>query len=170
MWLLKPHYKGNRSYHNWECGIWQTTLVFISCDPLRTWSVRILLDFQQNILEWGKCYSPCLKYTLAMQQQLSRAFQSPICMVFHLLCSWSFFTISFEILAQSQGKKREGLKESVLILIVTSCYCFSFWLMPAFMLKKIVLGNFASGPVDPEMADGIDFMVDRVGGCVLQLL
>ncbi|XP_025929563.1 maspardin isoform X2 [Apteryx rowi] len=38
----------------------------------------------------------------------------------------------------------------------------SFWLMPAFMLKKIVLGNFASGPVDPEMADGIDFMVDRV--------
>lgn len=39
--------------------------------------------------------------------------------------------------------------------------------MPAFMLKKIVLGNFASGPLDPEMADGIDFMVDRVGGCVL---
>lgn len=36
--------------------------------------------------------------------------------------------------------------------------------MPAFMLKKIVLGNFASGPVDPEMADGIDFMVDRVSG------
>lgn len=39
--------------------------------------------------------------------------------------------------------------------------------MPAFMLKKIVLGNFASGPLDPEMADGIDFMVDRVGSCVL---
>ncbi|KAL7980181.1 hypothetical protein Chor_001449 [Crotalus horridus] len=38
----------------------------------------------------------------------------------------------------------------------------SFWLLPAFMLKKIVLGNFASGPVDPEMADGIDFMVDRL--------
>lgn len=34
--------------------------------------------------------------------------------------------------------------------------------MPAFMLKKIVLGNFASGPLDPEMADGIDFMVDRL--------
>lgn len=47
--------------------------------------------------------------------------------------------------------------------IVTSSFCFSFWLMPAFMLKKIVLGNFASGPLDPEMADGIDFMVDRVG-------
>nr|XP_029501076.1 maspardin-like [Oncorhynchus nerka] len=30
------------------------------------------------------------------------------------------------------------------------------------MLKKIVLGNFAKGPVDPKMADAIDFMVDRV--------
>ncbi|XP_072516931.1 maspardin isoform X2 [Salminus brasiliensis] len=38
----------------------------------------------------------------------------------------------------------------------------SFWLMPAFMLKKIVLGNFAKGPVDPKMADAIDFMVDRL--------
>ncbi|XP_077374356.1 maspardin isoform X2 [Festucalex cinctus] len=38
----------------------------------------------------------------------------------------------------------------------------SFWLMPAFMLKKIVLGNFAKGPVDPEMAGAIDFMVDRL--------
>lgn len=35
--------------------------------------------------------------------------------------------------------------------------------MPAFMLKKIVLGNFAKGPVDSKMADAIDFMVDRVG-------
>lgn len=38
----------------------------------------------------------------------------------------------------------------------------SFWLMPAFMLKKIVLGNFSSGPVDPMMANAIDFMVDRL--------
>ena len=30
------------------------------------------------------------------------------------------------------------------------------------MLKKIVLGNFSSGPVDPMMADAIDFMVDRL--------
>ncbi|XP_040198242.1 maspardin [Rana temporaria] len=37
-----------------------------------------------------------------------------------------------------------------------------FWLMPAFMLKKILLGNFSSGPVDPVMADAIDFMVDRL--------
>lgn len=42
----------------------------------------------------------------------------------------------------------------------------SFWLMPAFMLKKIVLGNFAKGPVDSKMADAIDFMVDRVSRCV----
>lgn len=34
--------------------------------------------------------------------------------------------------------------------------------MPSFMLKKIVLGNFSSGPVDSVMADAIDFMVDRV--------
>uniref|UniRef100_A0A8C6ARV8 Uncharacterized protein n=3 Tax=Monodon monoceros TaxID=40151 RepID=A0A8C6ARV8_MONMO len=34
--------------------------------------------------------------------------------------------------------------------------------MPSFMLKKIVLGNFSSGPVDPMMADAIDFMVDRL--------
>lgn len=30
------------------------------------------------------------------------------------------------------------------------------------MLKKIVLGNFAKGPVDSKMADAIDFMVDRL--------
>lgn len=40
----------------------------------------------------------------------------------------------------------------------------SFWLMPAFMLKKIVLRNFAKGPLDSKMADAIDFMVDRVSG------
>uniref|UniRef100_A0A672Q2K4 Maspardin n=1 Tax=Sinocyclocheilus grahami TaxID=75366 RepID=A0A672Q2K4_SINGR len=38
----------------------------------------------------------------------------------------------------------------------------SFWLMPAFMLKRIVLGNFAKGLMDPKMADAIDFMVDRL--------
>lgn len=71
-----------------------------------------------------------------------------------------------------QGKgafttQRLDIESLVLENIVTSYFCFSFWLMPAFMLKKIVLGNFASGPLDPEMADGIDFMVDRVGSCVL---
>lgn len=38
--------------------------------------------------------------------------------------------------------------------------------MPAFMLKKIVLGNFAKGPVDSKMADAIDFMVDRVSAAL----
>ena len=46
--------------------------------------------------------------------------------------------------------------------ILNNALLHSFWLMPAFMLKKIVLGNFAKGPVDPKMADAIDFMVDRV--------
>ncbi|CAG5850747.1 unnamed protein product [Menidia menidia] len=45
----------------------------------------------------------------------------------------------------------------------TANRCFyRFWLMPAFLLKKIVLGNFARGPMDPKMADAIDFMVDRL--------
>lgn len=39
--------------------------------------------------------------------------------------------------------------------------------MPGFMLKKIVLGNFTTGPVDSKMADAIDFMVDRVGSFLL---
>uniref|UniRef100_A0A8C4RBM3 SPG21 abhydrolase domain containing, maspardin n=1 Tax=Eptatretus burgeri TaxID=7764 RepID=A0A8C4RBM3_EPTBU len=34
--------------------------------------------------------------------------------------------------------------------------------MPAFMLKKLVMANFTAGPVDPQMADAIDFMVDRI--------
>lgn len=42
--------------------------------------------------------------------------------------------------------------------------------MPSFMLKKIVLGNFAKGPVDPKMADAIDFMVDRVSADYFYLL
>lgn len=41
--------------------------------------------------------------------------------------------------------------------------------MPAFMLKKIVLRNFAKGPLDSKMADAIDFMVDRVSGQNFQI-
>lgn len=51
---------------------------------------------------------------------------------------------------------------SILVDFFSFSFFSSFWLMPAFMLKKIVLGNFAKGPVDPKMADAIDFMVDRV--------
>lgn len=50
----------------------------------------------------------------------------------------------------------------IIFIHIQLYFPFSFWLMPAFMLKKIVLGNFAKGPVDPKMADAIDFMVDRV--------
>lgn len=79
-------------------------------------------------------------------------------------------------LVTHRSSTRHGLQTGRLVLItfpvVMSLFlwtfshkhcCFSsFWLMPAFMLKKIVLGNFAKGPVDPKMADAIDFMVDRV--------
>ena len=37
-------------------------------------------------------------------------------------------------------------------------------MMPALFLKKMVMGNFDKGLVDPEIADSIDFMVERVGG------
>ena len=37
-----------------------------------------------------------------------------------------------------------------------------FWMMPAVMLKKMVMGGFDKGLVDPPIADSIDFMVDSV--------
>lgn len=40
--------------------------------------------------------------------------------------------------------------------------CFSFWMMPALVLKKMVMGNFERGLVDPDIADSIDFMVESV--------
>ena len=36
-------------------------------------------------------------------------------------------------------------------------------MMPAVMLKKMVMGNFDKGVVDSEIADSIDFMVHSVG-------
>ncbi|XP_074650527.1 maspardin-like [Tubulanus polymorphus] len=38
----------------------------------------------------------------------------------------------------------------------------SFWLMPALLLKKMVMGNFDTGIVDKDIADSIDFMVDKL--------
>ena len=35
-------------------------------------------------------------------------------------------------------------------------------MMPAVLLKKMVMGNFESGVVDSEIADSIDFMVESV--------
>lgn len=37
-----------------------------------------------------------------------------------------------------------------------------FWMMPALFLKKMVMGNFEKGLVDPEIADSVDFLVEKV--------
>ena len=44
-----------------------------------------------------------------------------------------------------------------------SVFFFRFWMMPALMLKKMVMGGFDKGLVDAAIADSIDFMVDSVG-------
>lgn len=38
-----------------------------------------------------------------------------------------------------------------------------FWMMPALILKKMVMGNFERGFVDADIADSVDFLVDKVG-------
>lgn len=38
----------------------------------------------------------------------------------------------------------------------------SFWVMPAFVLKKMIMNNFTTAEVDEDIADSIDFMVERV--------
>lgn len=37
-----------------------------------------------------------------------------------------------------------------------------FWILPALVLKRLVMGNFSTEKVDPEIVDSIDFMVERV--------
>lgn len=37
-----------------------------------------------------------------------------------------------------------------------------YWILPALVLKKLVMGNFSMNKVDSEIADSIDFMVERV--------
>ena len=34
--------------------------------------------------------------------------------------------------------------------------------MPGFMLKRMVMGNFTAAEVDPDIADSIDFLVEKV--------
>ena len=36
--------------------------------------------------------------------------------------------------------------------------------MPAFVLKKMIMNNFTTQEVDEDIADSIDFMVERVSG------
>lgn len=41
-------------------------------------------------------------------------------------------------------------------------YVYSFWILPSLVLKKMVMGNFATEKVDGEIIEAIDFMVERV--------
>lgn len=38
----------------------------------------------------------------------------------------------------------------------------TFWMMPSLFLKKMVMGNFDKSLTDPEIADSIDFMVEKL--------
>ncbi|XP_067667498.1 protein ABHD8-like [Haliotis asinina] len=38
----------------------------------------------------------------------------------------------------------------------------TFWMMPALFLKKMVMGNFEKGVVDAEIADSVDFLVEKL--------
>ncbi|XP_048735832.1 uncharacterized protein LOC125651303 [Ostrea edulis] len=38
----------------------------------------------------------------------------------------------------------------------------TFWMMPALVLKKMVMGNFDRGYVDTDICDSIDFLVERL--------
>uniref|UniRef100_A0A8C1GFV3 SPG21 abhydrolase domain containing, maspardin n=1 Tax=Cyprinus carpio TaxID=7962 RepID=A0A8C1GFV3_CYPCA len=96
------------------------------------------------------------------------------------LSGWGYRVISVHLFGASLGgflaqKFAEVTHKSPRVHSLILCNSFSdtsifnqtwtansFWLMPAFMLKKIVLGNFGKEPVDQKMADAIDFMVDRL--------
>jgi len=39
-----------------------------------------------------------------------------------------------------------------------------FWMLPGFLLKKMIMDNFQVNEVDPDVADAIDFMVERLDG------
>ena len=45
-----------------------------------------------------------------------------------------------------------------------------FWVMPAFVLKKMIMNNFTTQEVDEDIADSIDFMVERVSETLFFLL
>lgn len=37
-----------------------------------------------------------------------------------------------------------------------------FWILPALVLKRMIMSNFSSGRADAEIIEAIDFMVERV--------
>ncbi|XP_035827852.1 maspardin isoform X2 [Aplysia californica] len=46
----------------------------------------------------------------------------------------------------------------------------TFWMMPAMLLKKMVMGSFDKKPTDPDIADSMDFMVEKLDGMSQQAL
>lgn len=44
-----------------------------------------------------------------------------------------------------------------------------YWILPALVLKKLVMGNFCTDRVDKEIVDSIDFMVERVSSSLKQI-
>ncbi|XP_072167580.1 maspardin-like [Diadema setosum] len=46
----------------------------------------------------------------------------------------------------------------------------SFWLIPGFMLKRMVLSSFNRSLLEPQIADSIDFMVEKLDGMKQQEL
>ena len=54
------------------------------------------------------------------------------------------------------------------LLIVDHCTC-RYWLLPGFLLKKMIMDNFSSEEVDPDIADSVDFLVEKVKHPILLL-
>ncbi|XP_069136671.1 uncharacterized protein [Argopecten irradians] len=46
----------------------------------------------------------------------------------------------------------------------------TFWMMPALLLKKMVMGNFEKGPSDPNICDSVDFLVEKLDNLSQQQL
>jgi len=58
--------------------------------------------------------------------------------------------------------------QSSLFLKLPIYFNFSLWMLPSMVLKKMVMGNFGSEKMDVDVADAVDFMVEKVN-CVLLL-
>ena len=52
--------------------------------------------------------------------------------------------------------KKEKMK-----LKLFSCQ-IRYWLLPGFVLKKMIMDNFSTEAIDPDIADSIDFLVEKV--------
>ena len=50
----------------------------------------------------------------------------------------------------------------IVLLFIIFFYNVSLWMLPSMVLKKMVMGNFNNEAMDPDVADSIDFMVEKV--------